>query len=146
MAETKLYCATLDRTLLGGTLVLNTFDIVSPNRKLKIKSILFDWIAQEFVSGAFVPYEQNIHEAVKLSIGNYPASSKIGNSFTNGPIPWTTSGTQIHISKPGQYTLNSFFSANNIPFSLQIENTSGIVIRNFISITVEIEEKNIYQQ
>jgi len=145
MAETVVYCATIDRTLIGGATAVLQFSINNPNRKLKIKSILLDWIAQETISNVIIPFAQNTYEYVRLTVGNYPASSKIGSDFTPDPIiPFTTSGTAFHMSKPGQYNFNSFFSANTIPFYFILNNTSAISIRNFVSLICEIEGKNIY--
>jgi len=149
MAETKVYCGYIDTTINGGAFILKGFRVISPNRKLKLKSILIDWQILDTTTGLIVPIEANTGQKMQLSIGGggLPVQ-KIGSDLNNTSGPaFTSTGYSFYISKPGQTIFNSFFAANEINFLLLIQNLilAANPHKHTWSIIVEIEERNIYQ-
>lgn len=144
MADNKVYTAYLDRTMAPASLTAKFFAINNPGRKLKLKSVLLDWRCEDVTTNQIIPFEQNTTNYVQLSIG--VANTKIGNIFTDIGFPaWTINGGGFIITRPEQYTFNSFYASNQIDFTLLMENRDAVnQSRNYISIIVEIEERNIY--
>jgi len=147
MEKTKLYTGTQDFVLAAGLVRTMTFGIQSPNRKIKIKSILLDWLVTDFLTAAVIPIETLTAEYLRLMVGDYPAASKIAENFTQpAGFPWLQSGTQMWITRPGQYFFESTFQANAVPITMIVFNNSAASIRNWISLAIETVETNIYQQ
>jgi hypothetical protein len=145
MAENKVYCTYLQRVMAPASLTVKNFSISNPGRKLKLKSVLLDWRCENVTTNQIIPFEQNTTNYVQLAIG--VAGTKIASTFTDIGVPaWTSNGGQFIITRPEQYAFNSFYAANSIDFVLLMENRDAInQSQNYISIIVEIEERNIYQ-
>lgn len=122
------------------------FMIQSPGRRIKIKSILTDWQLLETVSGKKIIWRDNPDIYMIFVIGDFGLTTpQITKPFVRtGGAPFLFNGNVIWITEPKQVFFDSFYISNQIPFSFQVYNFSGINLDSFISCVIETEEAPVY--
>lgn len=144
MASKRIYTATFDWTLAAGAGNVSNFEINTPGRELKIKSITLDHYIATFPGLLRVPPEQNTTQRIQLAIGG-PGQQVFASVFNNtGGIPANNNGNYYLISKPCQLIFDSFYIRNVLPLTLVLNNNGAAIFVNVISVMVETEEKIIY--
>ena len=147
MALNKVYTALYSFTLNSGLTFTSNFSIQSVGREISVRSISLDWQITNSVTGVKIPWRTVTDQVLNLIIGNFGLTPvSIASSFkqTGGTAP-SFNGTTFRISEPKQLIFNSFFVANELPFSLQINNLSAA--NNFghdVSIMIETDEKTMF--
>lgn len=141
----KVYSVNWYRTINTLTNLQTTFNIQSPGRQIKLKSILVN-IDVLFVAPAVghAYLETTQEHTFFLSLGT--AGQKIASAVNvTGGTPINNTGDQIRINKLGQYIFDSFFITNSIDFIFGISNFSAADVIYDASIIIETEENPIYQ-
>lgn len=139
----KVYTATWEETVNAGITYESNFNIDSPGKEIKIKSIALTWRIEEIATGILIPTDTTTDQRLYLMVGQ--ANKKIASDFvyiTGIPL---YKADIIRIFKPMQYFFDSFFITNNLLFRLQINNLSAAQKKHIVSLIVETEEKQMYQ-
>jgi hypothetical protein len=140
----RVYTAIYSEVLAPGFNFISTFQILSPGRELRIRSISLDWMITNPITNIKVPVGINTEQYLKLTVGNY--LNDIANGFINITNPPDFNGRAIEIYEPTQLFFDSFFITNSLPFILQIQNNNAANdFINQVTIIVETEENPMYQ-
>jgi len=140
----KVYDITFNFNNNSGASRTATFDIESPGREMKIKSILLNILCYQTVSNQIIPNKNNTTQFYYLVVGQ--AGNSIAYPFANltGLVP-SINGERFRITEPGQYFFDSFFASNNLGFALSVSNNEPVADCTYeIAIVVETEEKTVF--
>ena len=142
----KTFSLTSAEVVPGGTSLVRDFNLVNVNREMKIKSISWDFLTQDDVTGKIIPFELLTDSRIALIIGD--ANKKLCEAFTPVlPFAPLYNGGVFYLLRPQQVIFNSFFLTSDLPLRILIDNfiTAGAVQINVIStLVIETEQKILY--
>jgi len=130
----------------GGTSLVRDFVLLNTNREMKIRSINWDYIVQNTVTGKVIPTNNITDTRIVLIIGD--ANKKLCEAVTpTAPFKPLYNGGVFYVIRPQQIILNSLYLRTDLDCRVVIDNfiTAGAEQISFIgSLVIETEEKIIY--
>lgn len=136
---TKYFLAHYNVALAPTVLDLQGFQILEPQRKLKLKKIVWSHRIQDVVSLQLIPLEHNLTQDILLQAGTIAADT-IAQDFLNPTNPFVDSARALFQYKPGEYNYNGLYFDQNIQFFIQMTNNDLLNTYNHdFNIYVEVE-------
>lgn len=142
----RVFTANYALTIAAGATLTSNFSIQSVGREIQIRSITVDWQIMNTLTGAIIPWRSVTDQLLNLIIGNFGLTPiQIGSAFlqTGGTGP-AFNGNTFRITEPRQILFNSFFIANELPLSLQVNNLAAAERDHNISVIIETSEKTLF--
>lgn len=141
----KIYTGQLIAGIAGVGALSGTFEILSPGRSLKIKSITVDFNVYDNITGRIVPFENLTQMQLLINVGGIAAGDQgIAKMFNHiGGTPFNSTGKGFTISKPCQLQFDSFYTENRFPLTWQVTNYTGDKIF-MLSFLIEVQEQTLF--
>jgi len=139
----SVYSAQWNASIVAAGSASSTFNIQSVGREIKIRSITLAWYPARQGTNVPIPWRSMVDESIYLQIGG--SANKFAAPFDNitGVNP-SSNGNYIVMTEPGQLIFDSFWTPNNLPLFLTINNFAAFAIDNFVSVSVEIEQRTMF--
>lgn len=133
------------QTNAGITTAWN-FELLSPGRRIQIKSILLDWQCLDPATGNKIIWRDNPGVYMIFVIGDFGlTASQLTKPFRRtGGAPFLFNGNVIWITEPKQVFFDSFYISNVIPFSFQVCNNTANPLTNAVTVVIETNEQAVY--
>jgi hypothetical protein len=143
MPEFKTYSRVGLRSLLAGASFIDNLEISSPQRVIKLLSVVLTWRMIDVTANRVLPWESNTTQDLQLVIGSL--NVKFCNSFNKtGAMPLGFEAEQLNIYLPGQFNYKGIEFKNSIPLAVSLLNLSANPTDHSYSLTMITEEKIIY--
>jgi len=142
----KTYIGNFVSQVVPGAVMAPVFAIEAANRKIYLKSILWQHLFFNVTTGQKVTEEQLIELTAALSLGGAMPADAIGLDFITVALPGPSVGNrEMTFYKSGQYYFNDLSIPNRINIYNTYENFSGVNTYNiYSSVTIETDEKIVY--